>query len=281
MQAVEHSPAARKRVDVARPVIALLTDFGLRDHYAGAMKGVALGICPEATLVDISHEIPAHDVLAGALELSAAYRYFPAGTVFLVVIDPGVGSARRGIAAEVGGYRFVAPDNGVLSVVLDAVPPENQTVVVALTEARYQRPSASRTFEGRDRFAPAAAWLASGVDLAALGPPVEAERLQLPRPTLSDCAIDGEVLRVDRFGNLITNIDRTIVENLADGGRLTIRIGGCELPGVVSTYAEAAPGRLCALFSSSDHLEIAANGASAAAEVHATRGTKVRVVRGP
>ena len=103
---------------MSRPVIAFLTDFGTRDHYAGTMKGVALGICPEATLVDISHEVPAHDVLAGALELAAAYRYFPAGTIFVAVVDPGVGSARRGIAAEAGDYRFVAPDNGVLTGVL-------------------------------------------------------------------------------------------------------------------------------------------------------------------
>src|SRR3954471_20650025 len=102
---------------MARPVIALLTDFGTKDHYAGAMKGVALGICPDATLVDISHDLPVHDVLSGALELSAAYRYFPGGTVFLGVVDPGVGSARRGIAAEAGDCKFVAPDNGVLSAV--------------------------------------------------------------------------------------------------------------------------------------------------------------------
>src|SRR5213075_2625968 len=151
---------------MARPVIALLTDFGLRDHYAGTMKGVALGICPDATLVDITHEVPAHDVLAGALELAAAYKYFPVGTIFLAVVDPGVGSSRRGIAAEAGDYRFVAPDNGVLTAALRDVPPKR---VVELTERRYARPTVSRTFEGRDRFAPAAAWLAKGIQLSALG----------------------------------------------------------------------------------------------------------------
>src|SRR5438045_9051715 len=119
---------------MARPVIALLTDFGLRDHYAGTMKGVALGICPDATLVDISHEVPAHDVVAGALELTASYRYFPAGTIFLVVVDPGVGSARRGIAGEAAEYKFVAPDNGLLSAVIAEAPPQR---VVALTARRY------------------------------------------------------------------------------------------------------------------------------------------------
>src|SRR6058998_3139745 len=163
-----------------RPVIALLTDFGTRDHYAGTMKGVALGICPDATLVDISHELPAHDVLAGALELAAGYKYFPAGTIFLVVVDPGVGSTRRGIAAEAGEYKFVAPDNGVLTVVLDEHPAKR---VVELTERRYARPTVSRTFEGRDRFAPAAAWLAKGIELTALGRPAGAiQRLDLPQP---------------------------------------------------------------------------------------------------
>src|SRR5262245_931018 len=149
-----------------RPVIALLSDFGTRDHYAGTMKGVILGICPEATLVDITHDVTPHDVVEGALQLAATARYFPAGTVFLVVIDPGVGSARRGIAIEAGDYRFVAPDNGVLTEVLrDATPRK----IVELSERRFARPTVTRTFEGRDRFAPAAAWLAKGTQLAALG----------------------------------------------------------------------------------------------------------------
>src|SRR5215510_3321667 len=126
---------------MAKPVIALLTDFGTRDHYAGTMKGVAIGICPDVTLVDISHDVAAHDVMAGALELAAAYKYFPAGTVFLVVVDPGVGSARRGIAAEAGDYKFVAPDNGVLTAVFDEQAPKR---VVELTERRYARPTVSR-----------------------------------------------------------------------------------------------------------------------------------------
>src|SRR6266700_876927 len=179
---------------MSRPVIALLTDFGTRDHYAGTMKGVALGICPDATLVDITHEVPAHDVLAGALELAAAYKYFPVGTIFLAVVDPGVGSARRGIAAEAGDYKFVAPDNGVLTAVLDEHPPKK---IVELSERKYARPTVSRTFEGRDRFAPAAAWLAKGIELAALGRSAGAiHHLDIPRPALAAGRIDGEVLRV-------------------------------------------------------------------------------------
>src|SRR5712671_5851173 len=182
---------------MARPVIALLTDFGSRDHYAGTMKGVALGICPDATLVDITHDVPPHDVLGGALELAAAYKYFPVGTIFLVVVDPGVGSTRRGIAADTGDYKFVAPDNGVLTAVFDEHPPKR---VVELTERRYARPTVSRTFEGRDRFAPAAAWLAKGIDVAALGRAAGAvQRLDIPRAALGEGRIEGQVVRVDRF----------------------------------------------------------------------------------
>lgn len=253
----------------------MLTDFGGRDHYAGTMKGVALGICPDATLVDISHEVPAHDVLTAAFELSAAYRYFPAGTIFLVVVDPGVGSSRRGIAAEAGDYKFVAPDNGVLSIVFDENPPKR---VVELSERRYARPTVSRTFEGRDRFAPAAAWLAKGVELTALGRPAgSVYRLEVPRPRETAGGLEGEVIRVDRFGNLITNIDRRTFEKLAGADRLTIRIGALQVAKVVSTYADASPGELCALFGSTDHLEIAANGANAAIVIGAGRGTTVQV----
>lgn len=262
---------------MSRPLIALLSDFGLRDHYVAAMKGVALGICPEATLVDISHDIAPHDVLGGALELAASYRYFPAGTIFLVVIDPGVGSRRRAIAAEAGVYRFVAPDNGVLAPVVAELPPKR---IVELSERRYARPTVSRTFEGRDRFAPAAAWLARGIDLAALGRPVSAiAPLQVPRPVLSPGGIDGEVVRVDRFGNLVTNIDRAIFERAAADGPLELTVGGTPISKVVSTYADAPNGELCALFGSSEDLEIALNGGSAAAALAAGRGAVVQVRR--
>jgi S-adenosyl-L-methionine hydrolase (adenosine-forming) len=265
---------------MARPVIALLTDFGTRDHYAGTMKGVALGICPDATLVDITHEIAAHDVLGGALELAAAYKYFPAGTVFLVVVDPGVGSSRRGLAAEAGDHRFVAPDNGVLTAVLDEHPPKK---VVELSERRYARPSVSRTFEGRDRFAPAAAWLAKGTDLSALGRTAGAiHRLDIPTPIVdtsgASLTVTGEVLRVDRFGNLVTNIDRRAFDRVA-GAPLDIRIGHHPVTRVVSTYADAAAGEVCALFGSTDHLEVSTNGGSAADVLSVGRGVVVTVAR--
>ena len=260
-----------------RPVLALLTDFGTRDHYAGAMKGVALGICPDATIVDITHDVPPHDVLAGALELAASYKYFPAGTIFVVVIDPGVGSARRGLAVDTGDYRFVAPDNGVLTAVLREAPAKK---IVELTERRYARPTVSRTFEGRDRFAPAAAWLAKGIQLSALGRPVQQiQLLDIPVAEVGADEIRGVVLRVDRFGNLVTNIDRKIVERFAPPGALVIEAGAHRVDRLVATYAELPAHGVGALFGSTDHLELAAPSASAAEQLSLGRGAPVVVRR--
>ena len=260
-----------------RPVIALLSDFGTRDHYAGTMKGVMLGICPDVTLVDITHEVPAHDVVDGALELAAACRFFPPGTIFLAVVDPGVGSARRGIAAEAGDYRFVAPDNGVLTIVLRDHPPKR---VVELTERRYARPTVSRTFEGRDRFAPAAAWLAKGIQLTALGRPVtDFQRLEIPMPEIIEDGIRGVVMRVDRFGNIITNIDRRTFETVARAKSVQVSADGHRVEQIVATYAEIPAGGIGALFGSTDHLELAANGSSAAERLGLARGAIVEVRR--
>ena len=258
-----------------RPVIALLTDFGTQDHYAGTMKGVILGICPDVTLVDITHDIPPHDVMAGALELAACYKYFPAGTIFVAVVDPGVGSARRGVAADTGDYRFVAPDNGVLTQVLRETPARK---IVELTERRYARPTVSRTFEGRDRFAPAAAWLAKGTQFPALGRPVsDIHRVEIPAPEIDGEVVRGIILRVDRFGNLVTNIDRKTVERLGQGGGITIEAGGKRIERLVATYAELPGDGVGALFGSTDHLELAAPSASAAERLGLARGAHVTV----
>lgn len=260
-----------------RPVIAFLTDFGTQDHYAGTMKGAVLGICPDATLVDITHDIAPHDVLGGALELAASYKYFPAGTIFVVVVDPGVGSARRGLAADTGDYRFVAPDNGVLSAVLRESPAKK---IVELTERRYARPTVSRTFEGRDRFAPAGAWLGKGIQLAALGRPVtDIVRLDLPAPESSADAIRGVVMRVDRFGNLVTNIDRKLVERLGLGRTIVIEAAGQRVGPLVATYAELPADGVGALFGSTDHLELAAHSDSAARRLGLSRGAPIIVTR--
>ena len=260
-----------------RPVIALLSDFGTRDHYAGTMKGVVIGICPDVTLIDITHDITPHDVVEGALQLAASYRFFPPGTIFLAIVDPGVGSSRRGIAAEAGDYRFVAPDNGVLTAVLRELPPKR---VVELTERRYARPTVSRTFEGRDRFAPAAAWLAKGIQLSALGRTVTTyQHLDLPVADIGDTLLAGVVLLVDRFGNLVSNIERRTFEAFTRGQPVSLRVAGRPVAGVVATYADIRAGEVCALFGSTDHLEFAVNGGSAADTLSVGRGAAVEIER--
>ena len=262
---------------MAHPIVVLLSDFGSRDHYAGVMKGVVIGICPDTTLVDLSHDIPPHDVQTAALELAAAYRYFPVGSVFLVVVDPGVGSGRRGLAADIGDYRFVAPDNGVLTAVFHESLPKR---VVDLTERRYARPTVSHTFEGRDRFAPAAAWLARGIQLSALGRPVsDYVMIDLPVPDVRAESITGQVIRVDRYGNLVTNIDRKSFERLAQAGTIQIQVGTHVVGRLVATYADIGQGEVCALFGSTDHLEVAANAASAVERLALDRGARVVVRR--
>ena len=259
------------------PVIALLTDFGTQDHYVGAMKGVVLGICPDVTLVDLSQEISRHNVRSGALELAAAYRYFPVGTVFLAVVDPGVGSERRAMAAEAGGFQFLAPDNGILTEVFRQTPPAR---VVEVTEHRYALSTVSRTFEGRDRFAPAAAWLATGVNLAQLGRPLTSwHMLATQDPAIDDDHLVGEVMRVDHFGNLITNVDRAVLERFAAGGSVSIAAGTQVIDRIVATYGDVAPGVACALFGSSNHLEVAVNGSGAAVHLGLDRGAPVTISR--
>ncbi len=260
----------------SKPTIAFLSDFGTRDHYAGVMKGVVLSICPDVMLVDISHELPAHDIPFAARELAATYKYFPAGTIFLVVVDPGVGSVRRGMAAEVGDWRFVAPDNGVLTGVFEESPPKR---VVELTERRYARPTVSRTFEGRDRFAPAAAWLAKGIQLPALGRAFsDFVQVDLAQAIVEADEIRGTVVRIDRFGNVVTNIERRACEKLAGtDGAMHIEIAGRAIDHVVSTFSDIGVGEVGALFGSTDHLEFATQAASAAEVMGVDVGTVVSV----
>jgi S-adenosylmethionine hydrolase len=255
-------------------IITLTTDFGLADGYVGTMKGVVLGIDPTATIVDISHDIPSQDVREAAYTLYAAYPYFPQGTIHVVVVDPGVGSERRAIALRTARATFVAPDNGVLSYV---VAVEKVEEIVQLTNPRYHLSPVSRTFHGRDIFAPAAAHLARGVRLAELGQPLtEIVTFPLPRPQVRpDGAIVGQVIHVDRFGNLITSI---MSKDLADPPLLRdsiVEVKGQSIQGLANNYAEGTPGKLLALVGSSDHLEIAVSGSSAAQTLEAEVGDEV------
>jgi S-adenosyl-L-methionine hydrolase (adenosine-forming) len=262
---------------MSRPILALLTDFGVRDHYVGVMKAAALSVCPDVTIVDISHEIAPHDVLDGALQLAASFKYFPPGTVFVAVVDPGVGSARRGLGAECGDHRFIAPDNGVLTAVFREAPPKR---VVELTERRYFRPTVCRTFEGRDRFAPAAAWLLKGVDLSALGrPAAHPVLLDLPLAQADGDALSGRVLRCDRFGNVITTIDRKTFEAFVQGRPFSVEVAGCSVARLVGTYTEIGHDEVCALFGSADLLELASRSARASDRLEAAPGAPVTVTR--
>ena len=263
---------------MSRPVVALLTDFGTSDHYSGVLKGVVLDICPDANIVDIAHDIPPHDVNTASLELAASYKYFPSGTVFLVVVDPGVGSDRRALAADIGKYRFVAPDNGVVTDVFRENSPQ---LVVELTERRYARPTVSRTFEGRDRFAPAAAWIAKGVHLRSFGRQLsDYQLLEAREPLVENDRIVGEVLLIDRFGNIVTNIDRAAFNRLAERGSIQVEIGSKPIGRVVETYSDIGVDEVCGLFGSTERLEFAANAESAAQRLTVESGVQVIVRRG-
>lgn len=260
-----------------RSIITLTTDFGQEDSYVGTMKGVILGICPQATLVDITHEVRPQALNQGAFLLHSATPYFPAGTIHLVVIDPGVGSTRRPIVVETQRAVFVAPDNGVLGLALAKDP---AILAIHLTESRYQLPQPSSTFHGRDLFAPAAAHLACGTRPQEMGEEIPLESLiSLPsiQPRVqSDGGWQGEILHVDHFGNLITNFQRTGAPS-----SLYLEVGGEQITGVSETFSDKAPGELVAYVGSSGYLEIAVRNGNAAAALAVDVGEAITIKRAP
>jgi S-adenosylmethionine hydrolase len=257
-----------------RPIIALLTDFGTKDSYVAAVKGVLLSGCPDATLVDISHEVAPFDVLEAALILESVYRFFPGRTVFLVVVDPEVGSARRGIALQADGRRFVGPDNGILALVLDAeTEVEMREIVLRDRPKREVAP----TFHARDVFAPVATLLANGAALAEVGPPLH-DPIGLSVPPVAPDAEDNwiaTVIHVDRFGNLVTNVTRRRLEQIGGDSRQDLRlaafVGGCELR-LVNTYADVRRGDAAVLLGGGGRLEVAVRRGSAALRFGLTTG---------
>ena len=239
-------------------IVTLLTDFGLDDAYVGSVKGVLLTVNPRVRLVDLTHTVPPQDIRRAALLLEAAWRYFPRGSVHLAVVDPGVGGSRRPIAIEAGGHYFVGPDNGLFGFCFDL--PGARGVVLA--DARYHRRPVSRTFHGRDIFAPVAAHCSRGVRLAALGPPLRHPvRLSGAEPRRLGGRVDGEVLLVDRFGNLLTSLRGRDLPGPADWG--VLRIGGARIRGLAGTYAERPQGALGALIDSSGRVEVFVRAGSA------------------
>lgn len=253
-------------------IITLTTDFGLADPFVGIMKGVILGIAPAVSIVDITHEVPSYGVLEGAIALDASYRYFPAGTIHVAVVDPGVGSERRPIAVRSEGQIFIAPDNGVLSLACGrgAVAPD----VYHLTNRALFNESVSRTFHGRDVFAPAAGHLAAGRPLETVGPRLsDWTRIDLPDVQRVESGLSrGVVLRIDKFGNLITNVPGGVL-----GSGFRIRIAGAEVRRLVSSYAEAPPGELVAIVGSYGYVEISIREGSAAKTLNAAAMAEIEV----
>jgi S-adenosyl-L-methionine hydrolase (adenosine-forming) len=265
------------------PPIALLTDFGYRDHYAGVMRGVIATIAPDARVIDITHGIPPQSITAGALALRESWRYFPDGTIFVVVVDPGVGTARAPIAIDTrAGGRFVGPDNGVLSF---AASEAGIKSIVKLTSARHRLPAVSNTFHGRDIFAPAAAHLWLGARPSDLGPHIKTiKQLDLGAPARTARVLKGQIVYVDGFGNLVSNIGReTMAQFKASFPALDlwVTIERSAPMKILDAYADAPKGAPLATFGSFDLLEVAVRDGDAARRLKAGVGSPVIVAARP
>ncbi len=264
-------------------VITLTTDFGTSDAYVGVMKGVILGINPNVQLVDITHAVPPQDIQEAAFLIHAAYRYFPKGTIHVIVVDPGVGSDRRAIVCRTDHAYFVCPDNGILSYLLQEIEDreEQPAYGVAIENRAYHLPEVSNTFHGRDIFAPVAAHLSLGVRLDDIGPPVEnLVRFPLPLLTISDDKLIGEIIKIDSFGNAITNISETTLvrmKNVSVG--YEISVASTRIKRINRTYAESQIGEPLAIIGSSGLLEISVNGGSAERVLNIKQGDTVTIQR--
>jgi S-adenosylmethionine hydrolase len=258
-------------------LITLLTDFGNADGYVAAMKGVILGIFPGARVVDLSHEVEPQQIAAGAFLLAAHFKFFPAGTVHVAVVDPGVGTARAPLACWWANHYFVAPDNGLL----DFCAEQGGGEAVRLTQPQFWRSEVSHTFHGRDVFAPVAAHLAAGVSLYELGEPMQlTRRLSSSVCEVKENVLIGEVIFIDRFGNLISNISHDELRRFAGDARVRIRLAGFEIGAVQPAYAEVPMGAPLALINSFGRLEIGVNQGSAKSQFHVSPGASITVERG-
>ena len=260
-------------------LITFTTDFGLNDHYVGTMKGVILNINPSAQIVDICNSVQSYDVLDGAITISQAYKYYPSDTVHLVVVDPGVGTTRRPILVTTEKHIFVAPDNGVLSFVYEH---EERISVRHITAEHYFLQPVSQTFHGRDVFSAVAGWLSKGVELNKFGDEItDYARFAAPRPKpLEDKLLKGIVIKVDKFGNLITNITPKDLPQLfaTEPPPFKVMIAKREITKMTRSYAEGTPGEVFAILNSMGFLEIASHRGSAAQIVGAGKGADVGVV---
>lgn len=242
---------------MGKSCIGLLTDFGNRDYFVASLKGVILSINPDCTIVDISHEVPDYDLTAAAFIIWACYRFFPRGSIFLTVVDPGVGSERRVLLVMAGNYYFIAPDNGVLSLIYK----EEKVNVLEITGRQFYLTDRQTSFEGRDRMAPVAAWLSLGVPPSELGRPAASPRfLELPEPLLKGREIQGQILYRDKFGNLITSLSQKLVAQFLDhnrGANPVVIAGKKKISEMAATYSSANPDRPFFIINSLGLLEIA------------------------
>ena len=259
---------------LARPIITLTTDYGTNDHLVGTLKGVILKICPEANLVDITHNVTPYDLLDGALAIGSAYSYFPARTIHVVVVDPGVGTERRPLLVTGENQYFVAPDNGVLSLVYER---EESILVRHANVEHYYLQTVSKTFHGRDVFAPVAAWLAKGSQAAAMGEEItDYKKFAMPRPKSAEGSTKGVVLRVDSFGNLITNFrPDDLPASAIESGAINLQVGSQVVTRLVDTFAKGNPGEAFAYIGSNGFVEIGVNRGNASKALGASRGVQV------
>ena len=262
---------------MAQTLVTFTSDFGTREQYVGAVKGVVLSINPDMRLVDLSHEVPSHDVLAGAFTVVGSCPLFPSGTVHLVVVDPGVGSERRGIIASTERHLYVAPDNGVLSLLMER---EHVSRVVSIEAEHYYRQPVSATFHARDIFGPVAAYLSKGVDILKFGPEIsDYKKLVLPaRKQLDDGSMEGFILHIDKFGNATTSFTPADLPTQETGGCRGFRIGDKLVERRVEYYSDGAEQEAFYLTGSSGYVEIAAFKQSAARLLGLRRGMKVTLV---
>ena len=259
-------------------LITLLTDFGDRDWFVASMKGAILSIHPQARIVDLSHQIAPHRIDEASYFLKSCYREFPEGTIHVVVVDPGVGSVRRAIAVNSGRYFFLAPDNGVLTYIFDD---EQPVEVREIDQRKFRRESLGHTFDGRDLFAPAAAWLAKQQSFESFGRLInDPKAFTIAEPKSDATALAGEIVHVDRFGNLISNITATHLgefHNASKATSSTIRIGKCMISRLVTSYTEGQSNCLCALVNSNGFLELFIREDNAANSVQLGVGDRIYI----
>ncbi len=262
------------------PIVTLLTDFGIRDEYVGVMKGVMLGVAPQVRLVDLTHEIEPQDILQAAYVLNAAFSYFPSGTVHLAVVDPGVGGSRAAIAVRQGSHLFVAPDNGILSLILSG----GVDGAFAITNPELFRRPISHTFHGRDIFAPAAAYLALGHPIENIGPPISERCLVRVQAAVDERILEdnivGCVVAIDHFGNLMSNITSKSLEILFrkfPARHIVVHVGDTVVSNFVKSYSEVDPDQVLALIGSRGYVEISVNMGNAAKRLGVGKGASVAI----